>query len=81
MRVVADTNGAYSITGDIDYLRFTFDNSQFVVAGSPTTIPVHIDFDQLAGVPIPNGTVINNQANKCTDGPTDRLSRFKAVET
>jgi hypothetical protein len=61
MRVVADTNGAYSITGDIDYLRFTFDNSQFVVAGSPTTIPVHIDFDQLAGAPIPSGATINNQ--------------------
>jgi Carbohydrate binding module (family 6)/F5/8 type C domain len=61
MRVVADTNGTYGYTGDIDYLRFTFDNSLFAGGGSPTTIPVHIDFDQLGGNPIPNLTPIGDQ--------------------
>ena len=61
MRVVADTNGSYNITGDIDYLRFTFDNASYATAGTETSIPVRIDFDQVGGVPIPNNTPIGDQ--------------------
>ena len=44
MRVVADTNGAYSFTGDIDYLNFTFTGSN-AYGGTPSAIPGTIEVE------------------------------------